>query len=167
MGGHMLESRRSAVPLPGATVELSDLARRILNGYQHGFPLDPEPFAVIAAELESSELAVLAALRELEDVGVLSRIGSVVETGRLGASTLAAMAVPPARLEAVAAVVGAHPEVNHNYAREHEINLWFVVVAPDEDRLQAVLASIAAETGLDVLDLRMETNYHIDLGFTL
>ena len=41
------------------------------------------------------------------------------------------MAVPPARLEAVAARVSAEPAVNHNYEREHDLNLWFVVAAPD------------------------------------
>ena len=35
------------------------------------------------------------------------------------ASTLAAMAVPDHALEEIAAFVGAYPEVNHNYEREH------------------------------------------------
>ena len=32
---------------------------------------------------------------------------------------------------AVAARVSARPEVNHNYEREHRLNLWFVVAAAD------------------------------------
>ena len=42
------------------------------------------------------------------------------------------------RAETVAALVGdGYPEVNHNYEREHELNLWFVATAPDTDRLQS------------------------------
>ena len=38
---------------------------------------------------------------------------------RIGASTLAALAAPPDRLEQVAALVSAFAGVNHNYEREH------------------------------------------------
>ena len=58
--------------------------------------------------------------------GVVSRIGAVFRPGSIGVSTLAALAVPPADLARVAALVSARPEVNHNYEREHRYNLWFV-----------------------------------------
>jgi hypothetical protein len=77
------------------------------------------------------------------------------------------MAVPPERLESVAALVGAYPEVNHNYEREHRFNLWFVVAAPSRERLDAVLTEIKERTGLDVLDLPLRDAFHIDLGFRL
>ena len=50
-------------------------------------------------------------------------------------------------------LVNGYAEVNHNYEREHALNLWFVVTAADDARLQAVLAEIAETTGLEVLDL--------------
>ncbi len=59
------------------------------------------------------------------------------------------------------------PEVNHNYAREHEYNLWFVVTASDADGIDAVLQEIARRTGLEVLSLPMLEDFHIDLGFDL
>src|SRR5690606_28831285 len=92
---------------------------------------------------------------------------AVLPAGRFGASTLAAMAVPPERLEAVAAFVGAFPEVNHNYEREHRFNLWFVVAAPSRSRIDAVLREINERTGLPVLDLPLCKAFHIDLGFRL
>ena len=58
---------------------------------------------------------------------------------RLGASVLAALAVPESRMDELADIVSGYDEVNHNYAREHSYNLWFVVVAPDDARLRAVL----------------------------
>jgi DNA-binding Lrp family transcriptional regulator len=99
--------------------------------------------------------------------GVVSRLGAVVAPNTLGASTLAAMTVPAARLEKVAALVGARSEVNHNYEREHPINLWFVVAAADRAAVTRALRAIEAETGLAVLDLPLVTAYHIDLGFDL
>ena len=77
------------------------------------------------------------------------------------------MAVPEQELEDVAAIVNAFDEVNHNYEREHDFNLWFVVVADDEERLQQVLAEIEAACGYEVLDLPLENEFFIDLGFDL
>ncbi|HNE01785.1 MAG TPA: Lrp/AsnC family transcriptional regulator, partial [Plasticicumulans sp.] len=58
-------------------------------------------------------------------------------------------------------------EVNHNYEREHRFNLWFVVTAGSEGRLQAALGAIERATGLPVLRLPLLQEYHIDLGFRL
>jgi DNA-binding Lrp family transcriptional regulator len=91
----------------------------------------------------------------------------VLRPHRIGASTLAALAVAPERLDAVAALVSEYPEVNHNYQREHRYNLWFVVTAADRARLDAVLGDIGRRSGLKVLDLPMLEDYFIDLGFRL
>ena len=86
---------------------------------------------------------------------------------RVGVSTLAALAVPSESLDAVAEIVSAFAEVNHNYEREHRYNLWFVITARDAQHLEQVLDAIAAETGLEPLDLPMLEDYFIDLGFRL
>ena len=75
------------------------------------------------------------------------------------------MAVPPNELERVAALVSGYAEVNHNYEREHRLNLWFVVTAPDSTRLQQVLDEIAARTGYEVFSFPLVEDYHIDPGF--
>ena len=146
---------------------LSDLEKRLLNDFQEGFPLSQRPFEDIARRLGSSESAVLAALSGLQANGLISRVGPVFRPNRVGASTLAAMAVPEDRLESVAAMVSAYPEVNHNYEREHDLNLWFVATAPDRDRLSRVLQEIESRTGLEVLDLPMTEDYFINLGLPL
>jgi DNA-binding Lrp family transcriptional regulator len=91
----------------------------------------------------------------------------VLQPNRIGASTLAALAVPAARIDEVAAMVSEYPEVNHNYQREHRFNLWFVVTAPDRASLDAVLSDIETRSGLPLLDLPMQEDYFIDLGFRL
>ncbi|MDX1605334.1 MAG: Lrp/AsnC family transcriptional regulator [Candidatus Competibacterales bacterium] len=146
---------------------LTPLERRLLNDFQRDLPLTPRPFAAIAAELGVDEARVLDALQDLTRRGLISRVGPVFAPRRAGVGTLAALAVPPARLEAVARLVSGYPEVNHNYQREHRYNLWFVLTAPDRARLDAVLADIERRTGLAALDLPLERDYHIDLGFPL
>jgi DNA-binding Lrp family transcriptional regulator len=146
---------------------LALLERRLLNDFQDGFPLTERPFEAIARRLGSSEETVLEALRGLQEYGLISRVGPVFRPNRVGASTLAAMAVPAARMEAVASLVSAYSEVNHNYERDHELNLWFVATAPERERLRQVLNEIESRTGLAVLDLPMIEDYFINLGFPL
>lgn len=146
---------------------LDAIDRRLLNDFQQGFPLSARPYAEVGASLGIGEAEVLARLARLGAAGAVSRVGPVLAPKRVGVSTLAAMAVPPGRLEAVAELVSAYPEVNHNYERSHRVNLWFVLTAPNTARLNEVLAEIALYTGIEVLDLPMLEEYHIDLGFPL
>ena len=139
----------------------------LLNDWQRDFPLQPRPYAHIGACRGLSVDQVLARYRRLERDGLISRIGAVFAPRRLGASALAALAVPPERLEEVAARVSREPAVNHNYQREHPYNLWFVLTAASEAGLQAVVAGIVRDTGFVPIVLPMEEEFHIDLGFDL
>jgi DNA-binding Lrp family transcriptional regulator len=143
------------------------LERALLDGFQRDFPLSPTPFRDIAVRLGVAEDEVLTTLQRLQRIGVVSRVGPIIRPRRVGASTLAAMAVPTERMEAVAALVSSYAEVNHNYEREHRYNLWFVVTAENRACLQAVLAQIEARAGIAVLDLPLLEDYHIDLAFPL
>ncbi len=146
---------------------LDALDRRLLDDFQSGIPLAPRPFALMAEQLGVAEAEVIARLQRLTEAGAVSRVGPVFRPRQVGASTLAAMAVPPERLAEVATLVNGFPEVNHNYEREHDFNLWFVLTAPDRTRLERVLDEIGRRAGLPVLDLPMLAEYHIDLGFPL
>ena len=150
-----------------APLLLDDIDRRLLDEHQRGFPLCERPFAEVGRCLGIGEAEVIARLRRLTAAGAVSRVGAVLAPRRIGASTLAAMAVPPERINEVAELVNTFPEVNHNYEREHRFNLWFVLTAPDRGDLEQVLDAIAAATGLAVLDLPMLEEYHIDLGFPI
>ena len=146
---------------------LTALDRALLDRFQHELPLEPDPWGAIAEDLGTTADAVLTALARLREAGFISRVGAVVAPHQAGWSTLAAMAVPEDRLEDVAAAVNGFPEVNHNYEREHELNLWFVVAAADRARVAAVLDGVRTATGLDVLDLPLEEAWRLDLGFPL
>lgn len=143
------------------------LDARLLNEFQRDLPLVPQPFAAIAARLGASEAEVIDRLRRLHKAGRIARVGATCRPNTAGASTLAALQVPQARIDRVAAQVGAEPGVNHSYLREGEWNLWFVATAPDAAGLAASLARIEAATELPVLSLPLVRAFNIDLGFPL
>ena len=147
--------------------EFSRLEQRLLNEFQQGLPLTSEPYADIARQLGVYETTVLETLQRLQTEGVVSRVGAVFRPNRIGASTLAAMAVPAAELEDIAEIVSSFAEVNHNYEREHRFNLWFVVIAEDQQHLHDVLAEIEETCGYPLLDLPLLNEHFIDLGFDL
>lgn len=141
--------------------------QRLLNDFQHDFPLEPEPFSAIARELSCSVGGVLNALDALQTTGAISRVGPVFKPNSVGASTLAAMSVPGKELESVAALISGYPQVNHNYEREHAYNLWFVLAESDTDALHNTVSDMEAQCGYPILTLPLVKAYHIDLGFDL
>lgn len=146
---------------------LSRLQQRLLNDFQQDFPLSPTPYRDIAQTLGVCEDEVLHTLTELRERNYIARIGPIIAPNHIGASTLAAMAVPPEKLRDTADIISAYPEVNHNYERENEFNLWFVVIAADEIHLQQVLTDIEQCTGFAVMSLPLLDDYFINLGFAL
>nr|WP_298373830.1 Lrp/AsnC family transcriptional regulator [uncultured Halomonas sp.] len=141
--------------------------RRLIDRYQRGFPVCERPYAAMADELGLTENELLLRLERLQTLGVLSRVGPVFEHTRAGASLLAAVAVPENEQEAWAELINRAPGVNHNYAREHEFNLWFVMTAVDEKQLDRRLDHLEAELGRPLLRLPMLEGFHIDLSFPI
>ena len=139
----------------------------LVNAWQRDFPLAPRPFAEIAVRCGSDEDSVLRCFENLKANGAIDRIGPVFRPNTVGASCLAAMAVPPGQLEPVAALVSGYRGVNHNYEREHRYNLWFVVTGHSEPEVQWTLSCVEYAANLPVLRLPLLEEYHVDLGFDL
>ena len=145
----------------------ASLGSHLLNDYQQNFPLCPAPFAELAVKLGVAETAVLRKLEQLRREGRIARVGAVFAPKRIGASSLAAMAVPPEKLAIVTEAVNRFPEVNQNYERRHRYNLWFVASSTDEAALARLLADMGAATGCPPIALPLLEEFHIDLGFDL
>ncbi|MBA4491815.1 AsnC family transcriptional regulator [Paracoccus sp. S1E-3] len=146
---------------------MDELDLRLLDDFQRDLPLIPRPFAAMARQLRTSEAEVIARLRRLREAGRIARVGATCRPNTAAASTLAALQVPPQRIDDVAARVNAESGVNHSYLREDDWNLWFVATAPDAGRLAESLARIEAATCLSVLSLPLVRAFNIDLGFPL
>jgi len=158
--GPMLAMNQEAV--------LGELEFSLLNDYQKDFPLVAHPFAELARHLDVEEVTVISTLQSMQQRGLVSRIGAVFRPNVVGVSALAALAVPQARLEEVAARVSGRIEVNHNYQREHHFNLWFVATASSVAYLHAVFQTLERDCDCGpVLVLPLLEQFHIDLGFGL
>jgi DNA-binding Lrp family transcriptional regulator len=145
---------------------MDNLDRAIINEFQGGFPISPRPYAEAAARLGISEGDFIDRVRSLLEAGVLSRFGPMFHAEKLGGGlTLAAMAVPEADFEAVTETVNAFPEVAHNYAREHELSMWFVLATETPERVAEVIAEIEAATGLHVYDMPKLEEFFVGLRF--
>ena len=144
---------------------LDEVDAALIDGFQSGFPVEERPFRAVGEALGVSEAEALARVERLRDRGVFRRFGAVLNPPVIGSSTLAAVSAPEDRFEDVAGVVNGYRQVNHNYRRDHEWNMWFVVTAGTRERRDGILAEIGERTGLSVLALPMLTDYYIDLEF--
>src|SRR5512139_1013869 len=130
---------------------LDPTEKAIGNGLPGGSPLTHGAIRDAGAKLGLSEGEVMDCLRGVLAGGQLSRFGPLWNAEQMGGAVcLAAIAVPPERFEEVAELVNAHPEIAHNYERDHELNMWFVVSAAEPGRIDRVIAEIERETGLAV-----------------
>ena len=143
---------------------MDELDRMLVNRLQDGIDVVERPFAAVAGELGIAEPEVCGRLQRLVDEGWLSRFGPMIDAAALGgAFTLAALRVPAHEFDRVAALVNAHPEVAHNYRREHPFNMWFVVATERPEGVGELLAAIERETGCRAIDLPKEREYYLRL----
>ncbi|SFB68387.1 DNA-binding transcriptional regulator, Lrp family [Halobiforma haloterrestris] len=146
---------------------VDDIDAALIDGYQSGLPLEERPLRPVGDRLGIDEREVVDRIERLLELGVFRRFGAVLNPPVIGSSTLAAIRAPEdeAAFDEVAELVNGYRQVNHNYARDHEWNMWFVVTAASRAERDDVLDEIERRTGCEVLDLPMVTDYYVDLEF--
>ena len=144
---------------------VDDVDAAIIDSYQSGFPVEERPFRRLGEDLGIDESDTLERVRTLHEDGIFRRFGPVLNPPVIGSSTLAAVRAPEDRFEEISNVINDYRQVNHNYARDHEWNMWFVVTAGSRATRDEILTDIEARTGCTVLNLPMLTDYYIDLEF--
>ena len=128
-----------------------------------------EPFKAVAEKVGITEDEVLRRIRNLKDEGIIRRIGAVFDSKKMGfVSTLCAARVPEEKLKAFVEVVNSYAGVTHNYRRNHEYNVWFTFIAPDEVTLEKSLAEIRDRTGVtDIISMSASRTFKINASFEL
>lgn len=145
---------------------LDEVDRAIINQLQGDFPIVAHPFAECAARLGIDEAELLARIDRLIQENIVTRFGPMYQIEKLGgAFTLAAMKVPTDQFDRVAAQVNAYPEVAHNYQRDHEFNMWFVLATETPERISETVQRIETETGLKVFNMPKLKEYFIGARF--
>ncbi len=168
--------------MPRETISqpLSKVDKALINLLQKGLPICEHPFAAVAEmindiclfdpESENSnfepltEETVIARLNNLLESGVLTRFGPMYDAACLGgAFTLAAIDVPDERFDEVTEIVNSFEQVAHNYERDHQLNMWFVVGTESQQEINQVITDIEKQTGLPVLNVPKLEEFYVGL----
>jgi siroheme decarboxylase len=155
----------------GSAIPLDETDKRLMNLLQSSFPLDPEPFALLASEAALELDDVLARTRRLLEGRIIREITPIFDTRALGyESMLVAAKVDPEQPQRAAQIVNAHPGVSHNYLRTHDFNLWFTIATPPDSRLglSGTLAALMEETGAESMrELPTLTLFKINMNLEM
>lgn len=145
-------------------VSLSPLEKLLINRLQNDLPLVSEPFQVIADELGCDESEVISSLQNLLDKGVITRFGPLFDISKKqGAFSLCALKVAQSRIDEVAKLVNSYSQVAHNYLREHEWNMWFVLATSSPQELEDVYQDIVAKSGCVGINCPKEKEFFVGL----
>jgi DNA-binding Lrp family transcriptional regulator len=136
----------------GAAVPLDATDKRLMNLLQSRFPLQRQPFELIATEAELPVDEVMERTQRLLDERIIREITPIFDTRALGYdSMLVAAKVDSENPQRPAAIVNSHPGVSHNYLRTHDFNLWFTIATPPDSELglEGTLEALMRETGAE------------------
>lgn len=143
---------------------MDDIDRALVHRLQQGLPITARPFVALADQLGIAEPELRGRIGRLLADGLLTRFGPMFNADALGgAFTLAAIAAPEEDFERIAGLVNAHPEVAHNYRREHGLNMWFVLATETPQAIDDTIAVIEQETGCSVFDFPKLDEYFVGL----
>jgi len=142
------------------------LDRKILNALQEEFPLHQRPFKVIGEMFGISEQEAMQRVQGLIDRGVIRRMGPVFNYGDMDlVGVLVAAKMPPESADKAEEIFKDIPAVTHAYLRDHEYNLWFTVIAEEED-LERIIFRLSRELNLaDVTRLPRYREFKLDTVF--
>lgn len=109
-----------------ADIQLDDFDRRLLRATQAGLPLCPDPWEVLAQQLDSEPATILEHLQALLHSGAIRRIGAVPNHYRLGlrANGMSVWDVPDDMADALGRQVGRLDFVSHCYLRPRHAGVW-------------------------------------------
>lgn len=143
---------------------MDEIDKQIINALQDGFPICDAPYRRVAAQLELAEQELIDRLQALLANGVLTRFGPLYNAEQMGgALTLAAVKAPVERYDEITGIINAFPEVAHNYARSHKLNMWFVIATETPEKIQQTINAIEQATELTVYNMPKIKEYFVNL----
>ncbi len=150
---------------------MDELNCRILEALQNDFPLSERPYEIIARSLQIPCDELWNRVQRLIAEGVIRRIGASLDSRKLGfCSTLAAVSSRADLVEQAAKIIGRFPEVTHSYLRIDKFNIWFTIIAVDEERIEYILEQVRTSLSLEssqVLNLPMKHLFKLNARFNV
>jgi len=140
--------------------------RKIINSLQGDFPIADHPYQIVAQRLGITEDELLKRLEILLENRTLTRFGPMYDIQKLGGSfSLCAIRVPSERFQEVTEIVNSFPEVAHNYERDHEFNMWYVLATESLAQIDSTNKAIEEKTGLKVYNMPKTQEFFVGLHF--
>lgn len=154
--GRLAADRRRIPMTETASTTLDELDRRIIVATQSGLPLVPEPYAAIAARVESTGEEVMRRVQRMLESGVIRRIGAVPNHYTLGfkGNGMTVWDVPDDKIAHYGELIGRLDFVSHAYQRprhppEWNYNLFAMVHGKDRQEVERKVDQIARLLGDD------------------
>ncbi|WP_196140167.1 Lrp/AsnC family transcriptional regulator [Aliikangiella sp. G2MR2-5] len=160
-----ISKQKSRSHLLQEPVNLNELEKQLINRLQGDLPLTERPFLQIADELGTTESEVILVLNRLLEEGVITRFGPLFDISKgSGCFSLCALKVPQTDIDRIASIVNEFPQVAHNYLRDNEWNMWFVLAAKCQDELTAIFEQIVELTGCPGINCPKEKEFFVGLN---
>ena len=142
---------------------------QILKALQNNFPLRERPYEIIAQRLQIPLDELWDRIQRLMNEGVVRRIGASLYSRKFGfSSTLAAVSCKADIIDQAAKIIGQFPEVTHSYLRNDNFNIWFTLIAVDQERIERILEQIRTSLSLErsqILNLPMKRLFKLNARF--
>jgi DNA-binding Lrp family transcriptional regulator len=150
-------------------MELDEIDKKIMRELQGNLPVVRQPFLEVAEKAGITEDDFFERVKRMQDDGIIRKFGLRIDSKKVGfKSTLMAMKVAPERLEETANKLSEYEFVTHNYARDHEYNIWFTIIERDEGALRAAIERVKKEIEFDdLLDLPVLQKFKINVRFDI
>ena len=116
-----------------------------------------------------TEQEVIERIGVMKDSNIIRRMSGFFNSRKMGyTSVLCAINVAPDHMDAVAQLINHFPGITHNYLRQHKYNMWFTLIAKDQQEINQVLAIIERHQGVEkVLRLYSNRRFKINVSFDL
>lgn len=149
--------------------KLNEIDKKILRELQENLPIVKRPYASVAGKIGVTEEEFFSRVKKFIARGVIRKFGLRIDSKKVGfASTLVAMKVPKDKLDEIAGQLNSYESVTHNYARDHEYNLWFTLIDRDEEALKKTLEQIGREVEHEeMLNLPVLRKFKINVKFDI
>lgn len=128
---------------------------KLLISLNHPFSISERPFQERAKDLRISEGQLLSILKRYRKSGLIRRFGAVLSHRQIGLKTNALIAwqVEKEKLNRVAGIIGAYPEVTHCYLRSSypswPYNLYTMVHAGDKNACLKLVKLFSKKTKVE------------------
>jgi DNA-binding Lrp family transcriptional regulator len=134
------------------TLDETDLA--IMRATQAGLPLSPQPYRVIAEQLDMTAEIVMERMAAMQKQGIIRRIGAVPNHYKLGYrfNGMTVWNIPDKKIDELGRKIGQLDFVSHCYHRPRQLpewpyNLFAMVHGKSQEAVDKQVQQIAALLG--------------------